>query len=90
MSDNSSNQNSEFKKRLALRKEPEELVINEELPEEDDLEVTVAQSSDGDSLTLLEEYKKRSGNSHRWTLAFNAACAITSIAFTLLTLQKIQ
>jgi len=72
-----------------LKREPEELIIEEVLDEEEDSEVTVAKSAGGESLTLLEEYKKRSGSSYRWTLAFSAACAITSVTFTLLTLQKI-
>jgi len=75
---------------LSLKREPEELVIEDDFNEDEaDAELTVAQGSSGESLTLLEEYHQRSGSSHRWTLAFNALCAITTLAFTFLTLQKL-
>lgn len=89
MPDSHPNDKKRSRNRLELKREPEELIIEEELEDEEDFEVTVARSSSGASLTLLEEYRMRSGSSHRWTLAFSAACAITSVAFTLLTLQKV-
>ena len=89
MPDNHHNDKKRSRNRLALEHEVEELVVEEELEDEEDSEITVAHSAGGESLTLLEEYRMRSGSSHRWALAFSAACAITSVAFTLLTLQKV-
>ena len=89
MPENHPNDKKQSQNRLALKREVEELVVEEEFEDEEDSEITVAQSAGGESLTLLEEYRMRSGSSHRWAFAFSAACAITSVAFTLLTLQKI-
>ena len=85
MNENQSSSNRSLSRRLSIKKDPsEEIVLSTEDDDAFEDETILASDRNGQTLTLLEEYSMKRGNSNRPAFFVGLTCAVASLAFAYL------
>ena len=89
--DSSSSSDRSLSRRLSIKKDPsEEIVLSSGNEDELDEETVLASDGQGQTLTLLEEYSIKRGNSNKPAFFTGLICSAASLTFAYLNFLTLQ
>ena len=91
MTNDSSSSGRSLSRRLSIKKDPsEEIVLTSGDEEELEDETVLASDGQGQTLTLLEEYSMKRGNSNKPAFIVGLVCSAASLTFAYLNFLTLQ